>query len=303
LPDELVVTTDKASNKFFGGEFANATKTLAMERRGSKKNIDTIISINYDELSTTVHMNGKELALLPYDRVVHDAVVSIAVSGEEYINIGSIYKTMTGNPKSEPKQKQIKAINNSLLKARGAWITIDATEEAKAFGFDKFKYEGALIPHERITATVNGKSAECIHILRTPPLYDYANRKNQIARIDTKLLNTPINKNEEAIVLQSYLYRRILAMTGSSKLSKNILYDTVYKEIGISAQSDGALRNKKSKVRDTIKTILDYWEAKSFISGYVENKKGREFYSVSIEIPASKQVIDIPRRAGKKKVS
>ena len=138
-------------------------------------------------------------------------------------------------------------------------VIIDASEEAKAYGFDSFKYDGSLISGERVTATLNGNVLECLRILRPPVLYDYANKKNQIGRFDIKLLNSPINKTEEIITLQGYLYRRILSMKGSSNLSKTIVYDTVYNQIDVKAASPGALRKKKSKVRDQVKTILDYW--------------------------------------------
>ena len=89
--------------------------------------------------------------------------------------------------------------------------------------------------------------------------------------MSVKLLNSPVNKNEETIALQGYLYRRILSMKGSSKLSPTIKYDTVYKQLEITASSDGALRKKKLKVRETVKKILDYWKKEGFILGYVEN--------------------------------
>lgn len=100
--------------------------------------------------------------------------------------------------------------------------------------------------------------------------------------MDIKLLNSPVNKNEENITLQSYLYRRILAIKSSSKLSPTIVYDTVYKQLNTEATSDGALRKKKLKVRNTIKKILDYWKTQSFIVSYSENKRKNEIVSVTI---------------------
>ena len=73
-------------------------------------------------------------------------------------------------------------------------------------------------------------------------------------------------------------------MKGSSNLSKTIVYDTVYNQIEVTAASDGALRKKKSKVRDQVKKILDYWKQEEFIAGYVENKRGTRIYSVTIRL-------------------
>ena len=123
-----------------------------------------------------------------------------------------------------------------------------------------------------------------MHILRTPPLYDYANRKKQVGRVSIKLLNTPISKTEETATLQGYLLRRIMTIKNpNNRQSPNIVYDTIYKQLEIEAPTDGALRKKKADVRKKIKTILDYWKKEKFIKDYSENKKGQEIYSVTIK--------------------
>ena len=109
----------------------------------------------------------------------------------------------------------------------------------------------------------------------------YAKNKKQIARTDINLLNTPINKSDEVIILQGYLLRRILAMQGS-KLNRNILYETIYKHLEISASSPGALRKKQHKVRDMTKEILADWVIKKFIKNYDENVKNNSIISVTI---------------------
>ena len=115
---------------------------------------------------------------------------------------------------------------------------------------------------------------------------DYAQQKNQIGRFDVKLLDTPNNKNEETIILEGYLRRRILAIKGSSKLSPTILYETVYKQLDLSKiKSDSAMRNKTQKIRDSVKKALDYFKKEGFIKGYVENShKGDKNRKVSVTI-------------------
>ena len=100
------------------------------------------------------------------------------------------------------------------------------------------------------------------------------------------LLNTPTNATQESIAVNGYLAGRILHMKNNKtndKVSKNILYNTVFNYIKIEASSDGALRKKKVKLREQIKKSLDYWIEEKFIAGYAENKQGREFYSITIE--------------------
>ena len=284
-PDNYITPTDKVSNLAFAGELTGTQlQQLAMERKGSKKQITTLASIDFEKLNGSVQIKGRK-ELTAYDREVHDAIITLYVDGgNEYITPQMIYQVMTGNQDAKLNPKQAEAISESITKCMYSRVIIDASEEAKAYGFDSFKYDGSLISGERVTATLNGNVLECLHILREPVLYEYASKKNQIGRFDIKLLNTPINKTEEIITLQGYLYRRILSMKGSSNLSKTIVYETVYNQINVTAASDGALRKKKSKVRRQIKDMLDYWKKENFISGYCENRRGQEIYSVTIRL-------------------
>ena len=159
---------------------------------------------------------------------------------------------------------------------------IASKQECEAYGFDEFSYDGALLFAEKLTATMKGTSTEAYHLLKEPVFYTYANKKNQIERLNIKLLDSPVNKNEETIVLQGYLYRRILAMKSSKKMKPIIVYDTVYKYLDIQATSDGALRKKKLKIRNTIKKILDYWKKQKFIISYAENSYKNEIVSITI---------------------
>ena len=284
-PVSFLTPTDKVSNLAFSNELTGGQlQQLGMERRGSKKQITTLASINFDNLNGSVQIKGRK-ELTAYDREVHDAIITLYVDGgNEYITPQMIYQVMTGNPKATLKTKQAEAISDSITKCMYSRLIIDASEEAKAYGFDSFKYDGSLISGERVKASLNGTVVECLRILRTPVLYEYANKKNQIGRFDIKLLNSPINKTEEIIALQGYLYRRILSMKGSNSLRKTIRYETVYNQLEIQAASDGALRKKKSKVRDHVKKILDYWKQEEFIAGYVENRRGQVVYSVTIRL-------------------
>lgn len=285
-PRTFITPVDKVSNKAFVGAFDDQVALpVAVERRGSKKKIDTIVSINFEELDEKGVQISNARSLTAYDREVHDAILTLYVDGENsYVTGAMIYQAMVGNPKATLNPKQAEAISNSVTKLMYTRLTIDATQEAQAYGFEKFKYSGYLLPAERVTAAINGNITECLHLFRSPPLYDYAGRKKQVGRVDIKLLNSPLNKNDETISLQGYLRRRILAMKNNPKLSPSIVYETVYEALKISAPTDGALRKKKLDVRKKIKTILDYWKDESFILGYVENTRKTESYSVTIRL-------------------
>ncbi len=288
-PEKFITPVDKVSNKAFGGEpvfYSDKLIPVALERKGSKKPINTMVSINFDEIKAQgVEIYGSK-ELTTYDREVHDAIVTLAVEGEnEFITPQMIFQTM-GNPRTTLSPRQAESISHSVTKMMYSRLVIDASKEASSYGFESFKYNGYLIPAEKVTASLNGNIVECIHLFRVPPLYDYADRKNQIGRVNIKLLDNPnISKTEETLVLQGYLLRRILTMKNpGNKQSNNIVYDTIYKQLEVSAPNDGALRKKKADVRKKMKTLLDYWKKEKFIKDYSENKKGQEMYSVTINI-------------------
>ena len=71
-----------------------------------------------------------------------------------------------------------------------------------------------------------------------------------------------------------------------SKLDKTILYKTIFEQIKIEAETDGALRKKKTKIRSQVRDMLDYWKEQSFIKNYTETKRGSGYYSINIFLPA-----------------
>lgn len=285
-PKEHLSTVDKLSGKAFDVEndvlYTKKLIAVSVERRGSKKEINTLLSMSFDELEKAgVIIDAKKLT--PFDREVHDAITTLFVEGgNDVMSVEMIYRTMIGKPKARLAPKQAEAITQSITKMMHTLITIDASQEAKAYGFDNLKYKGNLLYAEMAIASINNNVIEALHVIKEPVLYTYANRTNRIGRVDMKLLDSPINKNEETIILQGYLYRRILAMQHGQ--NKSIVYDTVYKQLSIDAPSAAALRKKKADVRSKIKTLLDYWKKEKFIAGYVENKRGQEMYSVTIRL-------------------
>lgn len=273
-PTNYVTAIDKVSKETFLGDFQLGTgkKVNVQKKRLAKKSpIYTLIYIDIPELEGVKISGRKELT--PFDREVHDAIVTLYVEGGNvFITVNMIYQMMTGKRDAHCSPKQAQAITDSITKLMLSHVIIDASEEAKLRGFKNSRYDSTLINVKRNEIILmNGKEVEAIKILDTPILFDYANQKDQIGRFDVKLLDSPINKTEENIILEGYLRRRILGIKGSSKLSPTIVYETIYKQLEISASSDGALRKKKLKVRETVKKILDFYRQEGFIKGYCEN--------------------------------
>lgn len=282
-PKQWITPIDKVSSKAFDGKGALYDENeveVSIGRSKSGKEIVSLVRLDYSD--NAIQISGKK-ELTQYDREVHDALVTLYIDGgNEYITPQMIYKAMTGNPEARLMPKQQEAISNSLNKLMYSRLIINASkEECKAYGFDEFTYKGTVIQGEKTTVKVNGVIAEVCHLLRAPALYTHADLINQISRLDIQLLNSPVNKNEENITLQGYLLRHINGIKGG-KLSPTILYDAIYKQLDIQASSDGALRKKKFKVRNTVKKILGYLKAHDFIKNYTENSHGQGVTGITI---------------------
>lgn len=287
-PEELITTIDKVSNKAFEGVF-NSDEPVNVEvikKTKNKKAIYAPVTINYAELEG-VKLNGRR-ELTAFDREVHDAILTLYVEGgNTFITINMIHQMMTGKKGAHCSPRRSKAINDSITKLMITHAVIDASQEAKLRGFDKDRYDSNLLNVKRHTVSVHGQTVTAIKILDAPVLYEYAKMRNQIERFDSRLLDAPINTTEENIVLSGYLRRRIAGMKGRSKLSTTIKYESIYKVLEITASSDGALRKKKAKVRETARKILDFYKKVGFINGYAENypkSKRQEVQSITIEL-------------------
>lgn len=296
-PQRLVSPIDKVSKKLFAGELTAELKPLAMEKRKSRKQITTLASINF---------SAPQLEGLPsmgfYERAVYNAICALYVAGgNEYITPQMVYQVMTGKEDAYLNPKQAERISTCFKKFMTSLLNIDATQEAKAQD-KQFKgsltYFTTLLQAEGAKRNLNGTITECIHLLKTPILYEYADTKNQIGRAPIAALSTPINKNEDTITLQTYLLDRIFSMRGNDPV-RDIAYNTVYGIVWgkgwdkIPASMAPQERKKaqanrntqKRRLRGYMDTMLQYWATKeggNLIKGHSEYMRGKTPQGVTI---------------------
>jgi hypothetical protein len=141
-PKNFVNPKEKVSNTLFnGGLAAGTTYIIATGNKKSKKELTAEVDIDFDLLKNS------EISqiITPYDREVHDAIVSLYVDGNnEYITPLMIYRTMTGNAEARLTPKHYDAISNSVTKCSLTRIRIDAKSEVDVYKMDKPIYEGNL---------------------------------------------------------------------------------------------------------------------------------------------------------------
>ncbi|MBR1438747.1 MAG: hypothetical protein IJ587_09450 [Synergistaceae bacterium] len=251
-----------------------------------KNTITTIASIDFNNMKKMGVSISHEKWITPFDREILSIVSSLYAAGNTYQSPQMIFQAMSGNKEKVKLTPEIRAkIIESLRKLRATTIEIDASQEEKAGWSKKGKYEGSLLPSERVEViTLNGqKVVDCIHFLRNSPLYDYAEGKNQISRVNIEMLQAPVNNTTENIELKFYLLRLISSMKNSkSKLKPVIRYDSLYEYLGIDENNTSDILHKKKDIRDRVKKILNFWVEQGFIRSFEEEKEGKNIAKVKI---------------------
>lgn len=220
-------------------------------------------SIDFDAL-TGAAITKK---LRPFDKLVYTAISSLFNAGNNVVSLSQIYYAMgyKGTPGAGDRAK----INDSITKMNSAKITLDTTKEhAVLKNMPLYKYDGQLLPMERVTALINGKISEAaIHIFREPPLITFAKERKQITTIDVELLQSPLSKTDTNIQIQDYLLERISREKHKGKTC-TILLETLYRE------TNTTTKKQKQRATPKIKILLEYFQGKEFIKGYtLEEKK------------------------------
>lgn len=261
-PIMAVSLIDKVSKKAFAGELTEQLQPLKMERSGSLKKIDTFASINF----SAPELQGlKCLNLSHYEKAVMDAIINLYIVGNEYITLQMIYQAMRGDSAARLSPAQARELSDCITRFMYGGIRIDATQEAKAYNLPgSVIYDTNLLHIERVMHNLNGTITECIHIIKTPVLYEYASSKKQIGRVPMAAIATPLDKNKETFALQSYLLERVLGMRGGDP-KRDIVYSSIYgavwgKEANSSKEAQsGYIRVKRIRLRKKIFTILEHW--------------------------------------------
>lgn len=299
FPKSVVRPVDKISNLIYRSDpaFPIGEKiTIGMEKKGSTKRIDTFVTLDFDNLPEGVRIESP-VTLNRYDRIVSNAITAIKINNDEYMTFQKIYRVMVGDNKARITKRHREEIEKSIHRLTSARITIDAKDELKNYAQNgdttkrKYMYHGHLIAGEFITnASINGTPVDgCLRVFRTPVLYEYAGVKKQVATLDIKLLDTPVNNNPENMMLKDYLIERILGMKGSS-LSRNILYSSIYEEMGLIDGDTDALKTPRKRIRDITKKMLGSWKEKGFISDFEEVTDKGELRHIAIELPPTHKI-------------
>lgn len=282
-----VTSTDKVSNGMWKNEIpTKAKENYYMEQvkvlitGGDKgKPVASFVTLTSENFNLF-----KTLELTPYDRAVHDAVLSLMLANNDLITDEMILSTINGQSSHDMKQHtdaQLQEIRNSMYKMQSLKISIDVHQEASVYKFDgikDYKFIGNLVPCEIIECKAGGKLKVVYRMFDTPPLYRYSKAKNQIAENNLNIFNIPnLKMTKDLITVQTVLYHAVLARTNkNSKIYKQkLLFDSIYTDAHIDFKecSKSAAIKKRQRLNKNIIKILDYWSSEkggNIIKNYKE---------------------------------
>lgn len=291
VPHKHVIPNNKLANTLREIIDAGATDLLVDD----KKTITTRCVVAYE--GDNVKLSSRQ-PFTEYDRSVADAVTSLYLYGDQshVITAAGVYRAMVNATEGEtPSPQQIGAVTKSLDKMRFVRVQIDCSEEMRS---RKLSLNGAritggkvdtyLLALDKLDVKAGGRTVSAYRILQTPVLYDYASMTKQVLTLPAALLvirdetGARIPNTEQRIVVRDYLIRRIAAMKGKNgrKLSRNIVFETLYSEVGDVAATTKQQRN----VREYAEMCLSSWTRDKYIRGYKTNRKGRKITGVEIQL-------------------
>ena len=259
-PQKLIVkdaedfkkTTDKINSNIWAKKdditVEPITIPLKAERDGDKRTITNYVCLVIDELQDVIAIQN----LTPYDRRVYEAISNLFLAGNKIMSIRKIFKTMgnRGNPAPNQKDK----IMESIRKMTRIRVKIDTTEEHRA-GYQyntPEKIEDSLL-HARFEEWLepSGQKIDVVKVACLPIVFELAIMRNQYFTASTKALLSPLNKTDINVSIEDYILKRL--HTSKSKKYETILLSTFYKNI------DAVKKIQKSRARDTVKRLLDYY--------------------------------------------
>lgn len=257
--NSLDYPVDKLNLKMWG-LFEEDTKgqiKIKAEKKGSKKPINILYAINFDDLPITTSKR-----LTPFDKRVYTIIAALYKAGNRIITCTQIHQAMGFT--TRPAKSQVEKIRNSVLKMSGAKVFIDNKEEVDTgYNYPRVIIDGPLLPlFHRHDCVINGQQVqEAFAPICAPPIIEFARGRNQIEEVPKKALETPVSKTDKNMAIEDYLIERILRAKRSSD-GRKILLSTLFKY----AKIDDA-RSQKRALKD-VQDIMQHYFTVGLVSSF-----------------------------------
>ena len=259
--DSVAFPLDKVNSTLWYGFPVGEVKDLKAEsdkdsRKGKQASI--LLLLDFQAL------NGVNISreLTVYDKWVWNACANLNEQGHKAFTAEQIYQAMgnEGRPNSKTKEKILDSVE-TLSRAR---VTIDNTEEHELYpNYDRLKATFPLLDTEICIAYSRGQIVEdAIRIIQSPKLFEFAEDRHQITKLPINVLESPLNKTEDNLLLSDYLLMRISKMRNSKYITRTILLDTIYQKCCIETYK------QKQRLPEKIEKILNHYKELEWIKDF-----------------------------------
>lgn len=256
-----------------------------------KKNIFVTVDLTTDENLSVTNQN-----ITQYDMAVMDSVYTLLVNGTSSFTPEMIVRIMSGNFEQDVTPQKAGSVTKSLNKLSLIRISIDCTDELrmrKQIGNNKTaQLTSYLMPIREITIRSANHQTEMkgFQLIEKPVLYTYAENIKQIMSVPTALLEAKnkISNTDDVIIIKRALIKRIEIMKSNKNLiNSNIInyerYDSktgdtkgFFQTLGFNKNNYSNWKKKKSRLHNTITSILDIFIQDNYILGYTIITEGKQ---------------------------
>lgn len=293
FPTDYARPLSKPVNLAFTGVIDDAPQCVQLEGSKSKKTITAVASLTINKEKVPTLDNLPELDM--YDKQVHNAIVALFEwqGGKScVVTPQMIYGAMLANKNARllPESQAYTRIMDSMKKLFGYVLDLDAEKDKD--GNPKYnkliprRYFGPLLMGEYLEAEktkINGQEiVGAFKIYRRPILDILACETKQRTVIPATLLKlSEKSATETVIILKNEIAERISweknaktrnAKTRKEKSSFKIKYKPLYSLVGIPEENTQVNKNRRQKVRDVVREILNNHVKRKNIKGYIEIK-------------------------------
>ena len=200
--------------------------------------------------------------LTPFHREVLFHAINLFASGYNLITFSMTLDSMTGgveNRYAKRNAARFETIKSAIDKLAHTAITVDLKPLLTNFPKyrrrhtrDEFQFTDVLLPCRYLYAQVNGQKTLAVELRGESPLVYIANLKQQFLTYSTEPLAIAGQKNTpQVMTIKNYLLRRIELMK-QRNLSRTILFESLYKECGLTGTSDSVKQNARKEVEETL---------------------------------------------------
>lgn len=283
-PNALTMPTPKPVEQMFDGvDLRNKTDIIVSAINAKERYVvPTQVVVLPESENSAVNINRK---LTVYDRSVFNGICSIYKTGNKAFTVKQVYHAMGG--KGNPKPETLDTIKKSIMKLRATFVSVDWSDQLRMYGFNiakdiTFKTDAAMLSCEGVQLKLKGKEVSGYKFISELPLLTYANSVDQICTVDREMLEAPVWRTEENIVLIQFL-ARWLNYNKAKNAGKSIAlsYRYIFQKTGMDIEkTESRKRNRKI---EAIHKIMTYWTAKKYISGFSEYIAKQSFGGITVE--------------------